>query len=529
MARHAITDEKDTARARYKELAKDREPYILRGDRCARLTLPMYQSVYERLGRNAKNKITQPWQTLGGQGVNNLAAKLLLTMLPPSAPIFRHKIKGNVIEQQAHGAPADQIGQLKTALDKALGKMERWTTDKIEACGDRTPVFEALKRVGITGNALLKVGEEQSRVFGLPKYVIVRDPEGEVLEIIVEETKDRSTLDADVQAAYDAEERREGEDPKKEKEPVKVYTWVKRVGNLFTEHVEVCGRAVEGTEGSYPVDASPWIPMRFYYIDGEDYGRSYVEEVLGDLISLENLYKSVVETSAAVARVLFFVNPNGITKQSEVAKAANGAVLTGSAADITTLTADKRADLQVTLQIIERLEARLSKAFLMNTSIQRKGERVTAEEIRYMATELDDALGGVYTAQSREFQLPFIKARQHLMTMARELPHLPQGVVYPAILTGYDALGRSLDRQKLVNYLTTISGALGPEAVGKYVIVTEALKRLATADGIDPEGLIKTEDQIAAEQQQEQQLMMAQQLGPQAIQQIGNAMTKGNQ
>ena len=34
---------------------------------------------------------------------------------------------------------------------------------------------------------------------------------------------------------------------------------------------------------------------------------------------------------------------------------------------------------------------------LLNSSVQRNAERVTAEEVRYMAQELETALGGVYS------------------------------------------------------------------------------------------------------------------------------------
>ena len=38
----------------------------------------------------------------------------------------------------------------------------------------------------------------------------------------------------------------------------------------------------------------------------------------------------------------------------------------------------------------------------------RSAERVTAEEVRYMAQELETALGGVYSILSQEFQYPFV-------------------------------------------------------------------------------------------------------------------------
>ena len=48
----------------------------------------------------------------------------------------------------------------------------------------------------------------------------------------------------------------------------------------------------------------------------------------------------------------------------------------------------------------------------------------------------------------------------------------------------------------------------------KYVDLGDYLKRRATSLGIDTEGLIKDEEQIAEEEQQAQAQMMAQQVAP---------------
>ena len=49
------------------------------------------------------------------------------------------------------------------------------------------------------------------------------------------------------------------------------------------------------SQGSFPIDKSPYIPLRFNRVDGEDYGRGYVEEYYGDLKSLEGLTRAIVE------------------------------------------------------------------------------------------------------------------------------------------------------------------------------------------------------------------------------------------
>ena len=67
------------------------------------------------------------------------------------------------------------------------------------------------------------------------------------------------------------------------------------------------------------------------------------------------------------------------------------------------------------------------------------------------------------------------------------------------------------DRNKLIQFLQTLAGTLGGESIARYVNVTEAIKRLATADGIETKGLIRTEEDLQAEQQAQQEAMMQEQ------------------
>ena len=63
---------------------------------------------------------------------------------------------------------------------------------------------------------------------------------------------------------------------------------------------------------------------------------------------------------------------------------------------------------------------------------------------------------------------------------------------------------------------------LGPEALGQFVNMREYMDRRAMALGIETDGLIKSEEQIQAEQQQAQMMQAAQTFGPQVI----DAMTQ---
>jgi hypothetical protein len=244
--------------------------------------------------------------------------------------------------------------------------------------------------------------------------------------------------------------------------------------------------------------------LRWTAVEGEDYGRGYVEEYLGDLISLEGLSKAIVEGSAVAARVIYLLNPNGLTKLDSFRKAENGDVIIGKEGDVKAVQSEKQADLTIASNAAKEIQNRLSQAFLMNSSVQRQAERVTAEEVRFMASELEDALGGVYSILAQEFQFPFVVREIDRMTKAKKLPALPKGVVKPVIITGLEALGRGHDLQKYTTFLQVLQ-PLGPEIIAQYLKPQGFISHVASALSIDPDDIVKTEDEMAAEKQQAMQ------------------------
>ena len=301
---------------------------------------------------------------------------------------------------------------------------------------------------------------------------------------------------------------------------VDLYTCVTWTGRNWTILQELEGEIVPGSEGSYPKNKSPFLALRFTHIDGEDYGRGFVEEYIGDLKSLETLTKAIVEGSAAAAKVLFLVRPNGTTRIKTLADSPNGAIVTGDDQDVSTLQLQKSADFRVAQEVIRTLSERLSRVFLMNSSVRRDAERVTAEEIRIAYQELEIALGGVYSILSQEFQLPLVQLLMNKMQKEKKLPKFPDESLKPMIVTGVEALGRGQDLNELAGFLQHLA-PLGPEVAMRELNVNEYIGRLAASLGIDTEGLLKTEE----EKQQEQQAMLKQQEQMEERQMMGKVVS----
>ena len=500
-----------TAENRYQELKMFREPFLRRARECAKYTIPL---LVPEDNSTASTDVKTPRQGIGAEGVNNLASKLLITLLPPNTSCFRLRIDQFALDKEA---PDEQ---LKTLLDEALGKIEQRVNDEIEASMDRVAVGEAMKQLIVAGNVLLFESKDGMRVFHLDSYVTKRDPVGNTAEIVIKEEVAPVVLPPEFWEHIKSKMADKGEETDDLK-PVTVYTHVKRTQKNWTVYQEVEGETVPDTEGTYPLDACPWLPLRFNRNANEDYGRSYVEERLGDLKTLEALTEAITDGSLAAARLLILVNPAGTTRAKDVAAAKNGEVMQGNAADITTFQLDKARDFQTALSLLNIIEQRLGRAFLLTSSVQRQAERVTAEEIRIMVGELESALGGIYSVLTQEFSLPYVKLKMNKLEREKKLPPLPKQIVRPTVVTGLDAIGRNYDRNKLNEFMKTVMEVFGPEAIQTYINPTDAIKRYATSIGIDTDGLVRTEEEVVQQQQQAQMQQMAQQVGPQAVQQFG--------
>jgi len=487
-----------TLSGRYTKKIGERETYLDRARECSEVTIP---TLIPNDSKTSSEKFNTPYQGIGARGVNNLASKLLLSLLPPNAPFFRLSIDNFALKD------IEQDENLKSQIEKGLAEVEKAVMNNIEISNDRVSIFQALKHLVVGGNVLLFISKEGIRVFPLSQYIVERDPMGNVLEIITKETIAYKVLPEETQKIIYNQINPEEDDSK----TCDLYTCIKRVKKKFEVHQEVKGITIPDSVGSYEIEKTPYIPLRMIRVDGESYGRSYVEEYLGDMVSLEGLTKAIVEGASASAKTLFMVSPNGTTRAQALAESENGAIIEGSAADVSVLQVGKFPDFRVAQETIAKIEQRLSYAFLLNASVVRDSERTTAEEVRMVAQELQDSLGGIYGILSQEFQLPFVKRKITILQKSKKLPELPKGVVFPKVITGIEALGRANDRNKLIQFLQTLNGVLGAEAIQQYVNVTEAISRLATADGIETKSLIRTQEEIQAEAQAQQEAAQADQ------------------
>ena len=483
-----------TAKKRYDALIGYRSEYLSQADTAARLTLPHLIRDEEQF-RGATRDVKTPWQSVGAKGVVTLASKLMLALMPIQTSFFKLQLDDTQLGEEVPP-------EVKTELDLSFAKIERTIMEAIAASDDRVTIHQALKHLVVSGNALIFMGKDGLKLYPLNRFVIDRDGNGNVIEIVTKEKIAKKLL-ADVIPDYEPPvEGMEDED----RDDCDVYTHVKRDGNRFIWHQEVFDKIIPNSRGKSPEKTNPWLHLRFNTVDGEAYGRGRVEEFIGDLKSLEALSQALVEGSAAAAKVVFVVSPSSTTKPQTLASAGNGAIVQGRPDDIGVVQVGKTADFATAYQMVGQLEKRLSEAFLILTV--RQSERTTAEEVRMTQMELEQQLGGLFSLLTVEFLVPYLNRKLSVFEKTGQIPKLPKDIVKPTIVAGVNALGRGQDREALGQILTTISQTMGPEATQQFINPEEVIKRLAAAQGIDVLNLVRSMKEIQGEQQAMQQQQM---------------------
>lgn len=497
----------DTSKINGKELwqrlKRNRSAYEERARECSLLTIPQLYPPEGNEG-NGNVRYPTPYQSLGSKGVNNLANKIILSLFPPNTSFFKLGLNPADVQRSGHSE-----GEVK----EAMYNLERAIVNDMEVSNLRPKLVNLLKLLLLGGSGVLYVPEKGSpEVFKLTDFGVKRDRQGNVLQMVIKECVDYTSLSKKIQEQIEVDEEEVLNGTKK----LDVYTCIIRTSaDRYELWQEIENKRIKGTEGKFKKDD---LPYRFIpFVDnGEDYGRSYVEDFLGDLQSYEGLRQAILEGAAESARILYMLKPNSTVSLKKLKDAKSGDVLMGDVADVGVLQADKRLDLAVTQAEANTLRQELAMTFLLDSAVQRNAERVTAEEIRRVSQELEIALGGIYSTLASALQAPLVRLYLNRLIKQGKLAPILKNSVNLEITTGSAALGRGNDYNILTTFLQTLNGTIGQEAVATYVNVPELLRRFAYSLDINTASLIKTEEELMEAQAQQMQAQMAEQVVPMA-------------
>lgn len=486
-----------------------RHEVLRRAEEAARITIP---ALFVREGHTEASSLPTPYQGLGARAVNTLAAKLILALFPPNR-FFRLKLSAAV----RRGLSDDAQKQ----SEETLSDIESETVDAFEASNARAILPDMMRQLLVAGNYLIDVDQNGDLTgYRLNDFVVNRDVRGTLIEGVIREAVEPVTLSPEVVAACDIKP-----DPNDPDGDVFVYTWfkLKPGGKSYEYFQEINGIKVPDSDGTYSADQPRFLALRWTAVGGENYGRGMVSEYQGDFNSLDDLSRDLLKASANAAKIIWMRDPNGTVSARKLASAKSGDVLDGRREEVNALTMEKYADFRVSLERIAAIEEAIKSAFLMHSSVQRQADRVTAEEVRFMANELETALGGVYSVLARELQVPYLGRFIDVMSRRKVIPKLPKEMVRLTIITGMEALGRGQDLTMIRSAVGTARELLGDEEIGIRVNADSVLTRVASAHGLKKSEFLNTEQQVATIRQQR----MASQVVQGAAPGVATEVTKG--
>lgn len=513
----AATASPGTSAARYASGSIVREPYLERARRISKLTIP---SLFRDQGEDGTSSVVIAWQSGGARLVNNLVSKRVMALFPPGIAPIQLK-PGRQALEDLDALEEDVRGELRQGIDKGLSRIEVEFVEGCEEDGDRAKHFDAQRHLAVGGNHCLHLrADDRLASIALERYVTWRDPSGTVIEWIIEDALSWDTLPEDVKAMAPDRKAREEDDNSRDA-PILVYTHGRLRGGQYRVHQEAFGKRVPGTEWSWDVEACPYMFLVENLIKGEHYARSYCEDYEADLQSLDAIWQILIEGGAAAALLKWLIKAGGTTNKKAFSEAANGAVITGDPDDVAAVRADKGGDLQIAFKLAEAAEARLEKVFLVFS--QRSGERVTAEEIRRISQELETTQGGSYSNQVVTYQAPYARVKLQALMKHGRVRKLPKGSFRITILTGDAALGRLQKSQTLREFIQ-VGSALFPQQFPQYINVRSYIDRDGANVSLDTEGLVRSEEAMAAEAAQAQGQLLSEKVAPEVVRQGGEIL-----
>lgn len=445
------------------------------------------------------------YQSLGAQATNHLANKISNTLFPPNRPFFKAELT------QSQSAFLQSQGVTEADMEVMTSRAERASMRAASEINLRTASISVMKNLIVLGNSLIYYPDkkgEPTQVYSLRDYVIKRDMSGDILQIITRDRKAVETLPPEFRTQMMGEGFHDDQ-------RIDLYTGITRRENTGFFVKQELEAEVVTTTGVFPEKDLPWNALTWNLVRGQDYGNGLVEEYGGDFHVISSLSEANVNLAAIASDIKILVNPMGQTDVDTLNNSEAGTYVYGLPTDVAYLQMEKLNELQFVNTFLDKYERRVSSAFMLNTQVTRDAERVTAEEIRMNVNELEASLGGVYSHLAERMQ---VHAARKLLTLVD--PELAS--MQPVILTGVASLTRNNEHEQMLLFMQDL-GVLAqvPEPLIPFLKYDQIATMLAANRGIEYGSLLKTQDEVEAEQAAEQQAQQEAAMGEAVAQGVG--------
>jgi hypothetical protein len=413
-----------------------------------------------------------------------LSNKFMLAMFAPSRPFAKLR-PGEKAKQEAAKLKLTEI-----QLASILAKGERDAVAMLDNMAQRPKLFQAIRHLIVTGNVLLILEKDSLRTLGLKKYVVKRNIRGEVIHLCLKEDIAFSELDQKIVQQY----RKLYQDDHK----VSFYKWIKREPNgsyTMSQWLEDKRLPAE-YDARWPANRCPYLPLTWDLADESDYGTGLVEEYVGDLEACSVLSESTVDGAVLGSEYRMMVNPSGMTSVDDLKNSENGDYLPGLPTDVSPTTGGNPNAITVAAEVNDKYEKRIARGFLMGSAVIRDAERVTTEEVRLTANELETAYGSVYSVLAASLQKPVAQWLFDQIDL-----DLKKADFDITVVTGLDALSRSGDLENFRLAMGDMAAlASVPDSLAARVKWEEIAAFVGQGRGVDLTKFIMTDEEFAKQQ-----------------------------
>ena len=483
---------------RFEYLDSVRSTKLERSRYMSSLTIP---SLLPINGITNNGELPKPFSSVAARGVTNMASRMLSALLPLNdLPFFKFELTNG------EAADPETFSYMEALSHQIYSKL---TTKNL-----RESLFLALQHLIVTGDCLMVMEDDFSfRVYRMDQYAVRRNIDGSIVELIyldwVPKDPNSSAFEAFDNNFFPSSWNALNALPDYQANFCRiVWNEDKEVWDYYSEDDE--GNKVD--EGEYI--NTPFLPLRWIGVTGEDYGRSHCEEILGDIETLEAYTKALIDGMTAASTFWMAVDPAGITDIDDVAQSPTGSFIGARQSDVFTVSPAQTISPQLSAaqNAVEQMRREVGNAFLLGSAGVRSAERVTATEVRMLGMEIENVLGGAFSAIARALLEPIVRRTIALMIKEDQVDErlaaefMEDGQLTINIVTGLQALSRDSDLTKLMQMGEMVRN-LPPEAVQHFRWDQYGIALISSL-GFDPRNWVRNEQETDERQMQQQQQAM---------------------
>ena len=485
--------------SRYQTMKSTRDMVLARAQKMSMYTIP---SLFPSdVNTSDEMKLHTTYQSSTARYVNTLAGSLLLTLFPP---------QGRFFALDPDDVNIKDIQEIRKKLFKEEDAVHSYFRNQMA----NSSLYEALRQLIIGGNTCLYTEDDGSTsVIPLWQYTVSRDCRGNIIMAVIEETMSVRMLDQETRDLLTTDVFT-GDKKTLETDSVKLYTGIERVNKDKVKIWQEINDIVVTEETIVLERESPYIFPVLILLPNASYGRAFAEDYYGDAYTVEE-FSRVLNKIITISSMTV-----GLCRNSKLARDLADSKKdipfeTGESDDLAFISPNKTQDMRALLEHITNTKRELGMSYADKISIQRSGERVTAEEIKRLALALENALGGIYSKLSATLQLPMIHTvfrimrKKGLVTGITTV--LDKAGVSLKIVGGYEVLGKGHNAERLMTFGSFIANNPKWNQRLKDGTFLDALSRAMQLDEGD---LLKSDEDIQQEMQAAQANEVAGNLAP---------------